>query len=99
LEHQTIYLYETAHFDCIVGFSVHQHVSKLPVGTTDPLPCISNWIILMSRYSGSFDFIRNWTEYKNGFGDFAGYDFWIGNENMHTITSRPGMAYILRVEV
>ena len=78
---------------------MQQLVSRLPEGITVPLPCIGNWIILMSRYNESFDFVRNWTEYKNGFGDFAGSDFWIGNEKMHTITNWPGMTYMLRVEV
>jgi len=53
----------------------------------------------MQQLKGSVNFTRNWTEYKNGFGDFTGSDFWIGNENMYAITNKPGMAYMLRVEV
>ena len=78
---------------------MQQNVENLPVGTTDLLPCVSNWIILMQQLKGSVDFTRNWAEYKNGFGDFAGSDFWIGNENIYAITNKPGMAYMLRVEV
>ena len=83
----------------IVEFLAQQNVVNLPVGASVPLPCISNWIILMQRFKGSADFLRNWTDYKNGFGDFAGSDFWIGNEMMHTITNEPGATYRLRVEV
>ena len=83
----------------VIGFSVQQNVENLPVGVTVPLPCVGNWIILMQQLNGSVNFTRNWTEYKNGFGDFAGSDFWIGNENMYAITNKPGMAYMLRVEV
>src|SRR6218665_2458344 len=83
----------------VVGFFVQQKVENLPVGATDPLPCVSNWVILMQQLKGSENFTRNWTEYKDGFGDFAGSDFWIGNENMYAITNKPGMAYMLRVEV
>jgi len=53
----------------------------------------------MSHYTGGVNFTRNWNEYKNGFGDSTGSDFWIGNENMYAITNKPGMAYMLRVEV
>src|SRR6218665_171714 len=82
LEHQTLYLSETVYtyLACIVGCSVQQYVSQLPVGITAPLPCISN---PMSHYTGGVNFTRNWTEYENGFGNFAGSDFWIGNENIH----------------
>ena len=71
----------------------------MSVGTTDPLPCVGNFIILVQQLKGSVNFTRNWTEYKNRFGDFAGFDFWIGNENIYAITNRYGMAYMLRVEV
>src|SRR6218665_1039619 len=82
-----------------LGFSVQQNVENLPVGTTNPLPCISNWIILMQQLKGSVNFTRNWTEYKNGFGNFSGSDFWIGNEKIYVITNRSGIEYMLRVEV
>jgi len=84
---------------CIVGFSVQQLVSKLNIGTNAPLPCIGNWIIIMSHFTGDINFTRNWIQYRNGFGDFAGSDFWLGNQKMYAVTSKPGMGYMLRVEV
>ncbi|XP_059167885.1 ficolin-1-like [Physella acuta] len=45
------------------------------------------WIIFQRRVSGSVDFYRNWTEYKNGFGDFSSGNFYLGNENIYLLTS------------
>ncbi|XP_013387668.1 angiopoietin-1-like, partial [Lingula anatina] len=33
------------------------------------------------------DFQRNWTEYKNGFGDPRD-QFWMGNEALHALTNQ-----------
>ena len=33
--------------------------------------------VIMRRETGSVDFYRNWTEFKNGFGDLNN-DHWIG---------------------
>ena len=71
----------------------------LALGSMVPLPCINSWIIFMQRVDGSINFSNNWTEYKHGFGDIQGAEFWIGNENMHRITQTIGMSYRLRVEV
>ncbi|KFB41112.1 AGAP012539-PA-like protein [Anopheles sinensis] len=41
------------------------------------------------RFDGSIDFYRNWTEYRNGFGNMFG-EFWLGLEYVHQITkNRP----------
>ncbi|KFB38439.1 AGAP011223-PA-like protein [Anopheles sinensis] len=44
------------------------------------------WIVIQQRLTGSVDFYRNWTEYRNGFGDLES-DFWLGLEHMHQITN------------
>ena len=54
------------------------------------------WIIIQRRTNGDVDFYRNWDEYKTGFGDLH-TDFWLGNENIHQITSSG--SYELRVEM
>lgn len=41
------------------------------------------------------DFYKNWTEYKNGFGDFSDGDFFLGLEKIHRLTSeQPNELYI-----
>jgi len=82
------------------GFTVRQDVVNMTVASSQvSLPCINNWIIMMQRLNGSVDFYRNWTDYKKGFGNFRGSDFWIGNENIYRLTNTPGTTYRLRVEV
>ena len=81
------------------GYSVQQDIVNWTAVTSAPLPCISNWIILMQRFDGSVNFTQNWSTYKNGFGDIRGTTFWLGNENMHLITNTSAVAYRLRVEV
>lgn len=64
-----------------------------------PLPCISNWVVLLYRFNGAVDFNRNWNDYKKGFGDLLNSEFWIGNDNIHQLASQPSAVYKLRVEV
>ncbi|XP_045179558.2 ficolin-2-like [Mercenaria mercenaria] len=44
------------------------------------------WLVFQRRQSGEIDFYRNWTEYKNGFGDITG-EFWLGNEHLSSLTA------------
>ncbi|XP_069138891.1 angiopoietin-related protein 7-like [Argopecten irradians] len=53
------------------------------------------WTVIQRRINGDVDFYRNWTEYKNGFGDLLG-NFWIGNDKLHQLTATPR---VLRVEL
>ncbi|XP_058119885.1 fibrinogen-like protein A [Anopheles ziemanni] len=47
------------------------------------------WTVIQHRFDGSVDFYRNWTEYRNGFGNVNG-EFWLGLEYVHQITkNRP----------
>ncbi|XP_045184083.2 angiopoietin-related protein 7-like [Mercenaria mercenaria] len=45
------------------------------------------WLVFQRRQSGEVDFYRNWTEYRNGFGDLNG-DFWLGNEHLSILTAK-----------
>ncbi|XP_075115174.1 ficolin-1-like [Leptodactylus fuscus] len=44
------------------------------------------WIVIQRRWDGSVDFFRTWADYKKGFGSRLN-EFWLGNENIHQITS------------
>ncbi|XP_062567606.1 fibroleukin-like, partial [Saccostrea cucullata] len=43
------------------------------------------WTAIQKRISGSLEFNRNWTEYKNGFGSPV-QDVWVGNDVIHQLT-------------
>uniref|UniRef100_A0A182LSB8 Fibrinogen C-terminal domain-containing protein n=1 Tax=Anopheles culicifacies TaxID=139723 RepID=A0A182LSB8_9DIPT len=43
-----------------------------------------NWIVFQRRLNGSVNFFRNWTEYKQGFGDLRG-EHWLGLDKLHAI--------------
>ncbi|XP_073496426.1 ficolin-2-like isoform X2 [Phyllobates terribilis] len=44
------------------------------------------WIVFQRRLDGSVGFFRDWNSYKKGFGSRLS-EFWLGNENLHKITS------------
>ncbi|GFO37213.1 tenascin-r [Plakobranchus ocellatus] len=54
------------------------------------------WIVIQRRTTGNIDFYRDWATYKKGFGSLDD-DFWMGNDNIHTITSSGN--YELRVDL
>ena len=43
------------------------------------------------------DFIRNWTDYKQGFGDLN-KEFWLGNDQIHQLTKSGDMKLRLELE-
>jgi hypothetical protein len=46
------------------------------------------WLTVQNRETNSIDFNRTWNEYRRGFGNVLNQtDFWIGNENLHWLTS------------
>ncbi|KAM6439946.1 fibrinogen-like protein 1 isoform 4-T6 [Liasis olivaceus] len=57
------------------------------------------WTVFQRRSDGSQNFDRNWTEYEQGFGDFtsANGEYWLGNKNLHYLTSQGN--YTLRIDL
>ncbi|XP_059166132.1 ficolin-1-like [Physella acuta] len=54
------------------------------------------WTVIQRRTNEQTDFYRGWEEYKYGFGDVDVGEFWLGNENIHRLTSQ--RRYELRVD-
>ena len=56
------------------------------------------WTVLLKRQDGSVDFYRNWTDYKNGFGNLEG-EHWLGLEYMYLLTNLSGVTAQLRADL
>ncbi len=54
------------------------------------------WTIFQRRVDGSVDFYRNWTDYKNGFGNLT-TEFWLGLDKIHRLSSSE--QNVLRVDL
>lgn len=54
------------------------------------------WTLVQRRHDGSLNFTRYWDDYAFGFGN-VNSEFWLGNENLHTITASAN--YTLRVDM
>ncbi|XP_049430610.1 proline-rich protein 36-like [Epinephelus fuscoguttatus] len=55
------------------------------------------WTLLQRRQDGSVSFNRTWAEYRAGFGELDGGEFWLGNNMIHLLTRDRDM--VLRVEL
>uniref|UniRef100_UPI003AAF2AF6 fibroleukin-like n=1 Tax=Centroberyx gerrardi TaxID=166262 RepID=UPI003AAF2AF6 len=55
------------------------------------------WTVLQRRQDGRVSFNRTWAEYRSGFGELDGGEFWLGNEQIHLLTRARDM--VLRVEL
>ncbi|KAL2077416.1 hypothetical protein ACEWY4_026920 [Coilia grayii] len=57
------------------------------------------WTVLQRRTDGTESFERGWEEYKRGFGNMESAigEFWVGNDNLHYLTSQAD--YNLRINM
>ncbi|XP_062618314.1 fibroleukin-like [Saccostrea cucullata] len=51
------------------------------------------WTVKHRRIDGSTDFLRNWNEYKEGFGS-VNSSYWIGNDVIHQLTKISSSLYV-----
>ena len=56
------------------------------------------WTVIQRRYDGSEKFMRDWQEYKKGFGSLD-KEFWLGNDHIHYLTNQARGLYRLRVDM
>ncbi|XP_054714480.1 techylectin-5B-like [Uloborus diversus] len=54
------------------------------------------WTVFQRRKDGTVDFLREWQDYKHGFGNVGG-EFWLGNENLYLLTHQD--LYELRIDL
>ncbi|XP_050388398.1 fibrinogen-like protein 1 [Patella vulgata] len=45
-------------------------------------------MVIQRRQVGNVNFNRNWTDYKNGFGDMTNGDFWLGLQKLKEILKK-----------
>ncbi|XP_035783782.1 angiopoietin-related protein 1-like [Anopheles albimanus] len=55
------------------------------------------WLVVQHRFDGSVDFYRNWTQYRDGFGE-VDKEFWIGLEKIHQITTTSAHEIIFEIK-
>ncbi|KAM9356844.1 fibrinogen-like protein 1 [Symphorus nematophorus] len=100
---------DAQHTDCSQIFSSGSKSSGFyrikPIGSPSPVRVYCDmsdgggWIVVQRRIDGTEKFNRSWAEYKGGFGDMDAElgEFWLGNDNLHYITTQGN--YSLRINL
>ncbi|XP_071789744.1 uncharacterized protein [Asterias amurensis] len=92
--------YLQAHPDSAIGiYTIYP--SKYPEGI-DVFCDMTNWpgsIIIQFHLSGDISFNRDWDEYRDGFGNIANQNFWLGNEKVRQLTEGGNTSWEIQVKV
>ncbi|KAM7414381.1 hypothetical protein PAMA_019276 [Pampus argenteus] len=73
------------------------HSSSFPV-FCDMEHSGGGWTVLQRRQDGSVSFNRTWAEYRAGFGELDGGEFWLGNDMIHLLTWNRDMMLFVELE-
>ncbi|XP_068596588.1 fibrinogen-like protein 1 [Brachionichthys hirsutus] len=80
-------------------YTIKPHSSPAPVRVYCEMKDGGGWIVIQRRLSGAETFNRSWAAYKEGFGNIDAEfgEFWLGNDNLHYITTQGN--YSLRINL
>uniref|UniRef100_A0A182WQP4 Fibrinogen C-terminal domain-containing protein n=1 Tax=Anopheles minimus TaxID=112268 RepID=A0A182WQP4_9DIPT len=54
--------------------------------------------VIQNRQNGSTDFYRGYSDYRSGFGEFDGGDYWLGLDRIHNMTSSGDYELVILME-
>ncbi|KAM8848659.1 fibrinogen-like protein 1 [Synchiropus picturatus] len=89
----------TAGFKHSGVYRIRPSDSPAPVRAYCDMSDGGGWTVIQRRTNGAVNFNRPWAEYKAGFGDMDAEsgEFWLGNDNLHFITTQGN--YSLRIHL
>ncbi len=65
-------------------YQIQLHAAMRPFYVRCEETSEDKWTVIMNRFNGATNFYRNWSEYKNGFGNIA-TEFWIGLDKLYEV--------------
>ncbi|XP_067374730.1 fibrinogen-like protein 1 [Channa argus] len=80
-------------------YTIRPHGSSSPSRVFCDMSEGGGWTVIQRRINGRQTFKKSWVEYKEGFGDMDAElgEFWLGNDNLHYITTQGN--YSLRINL